>query len=208
MADTRTLGNMIARITREIRRDGLTADITNSIVTAIEQVEHHRFWFNEGQATATAVAGLDTVELPIAYIEADAVWYEDTSSARWTLTPMHWSDMVEQDRTSQSEPYYYALHHNHMHLYPTPDSTYVLKIDGHHELTEISAGASANTSNAWLQEAEHLIRPLAKADLYVGRLRNPERAAEQASMAGVALRNLRKRTAQTLSTGRIKKTRF
>lgn len=208
MSDTRTLGDMISRITREIRRDGLTADIRHSIVAAIESVEQNRFWFNEGQATATAATGVQSVSLPLAFIEEDEIFYEDSSSARFVLRNVHWEDLVQRDRNTTGDPLEYAIHHDEIHLWPATDDLFVLRIDGLHELTEISASASSGSANAWTQEAESLIRPLAKADLFAGRLRNSERAGEQLALANAALRRLMQRTTQQISSGKLRKTSF
>lgn len=208
MADTRTFSDMVNRITREIRRDNLTSEIKASIVDAIDEVSTERFWFNEGEATGTATAGDFHVNLPLAFVEADTVYYEDTASARYELRPLHWSDIITRDRITNSDPTHYAIHHDSIILYPTPDSRFLIRVSGLREFTDLSASASDGTSNPWTQEAWGMIKPLAKSYLFANRLRNAARAVEQRALAAVAKNRLKMRTSQQISTGRIKKTTF
>ena len=85
MSDNRTLGNMVTRISRELRRDGLTVDIVDSIVTAIEHYQSEKFYFNEEEATANMTVGQGVYALPAGTREVDALIYLDSASNKHTL---------------------------------------------------------------------------------------------------------------------------
>lgn len=209
MADVRTLGTMITRIEREIKRDGITADIRDAIVDAIDSYESERFYFNEGSAKAVTTASSPFLSsVPGNIISIDSLTM-DFSGSR---IPLRHSDAVEideiDDGVAVGQPTDWGYYKDMIRFYPTPDVAYTAHIKGQIELIEVSASASTGATNAWVTDAEAMIRAKAKAIIFLHRLRNEQQSFFMEGAAEAARRRLLNKTYEKLATGRITKTDF
>lgn len=199
---------MISRISRELRRDGLTADIKDQIISAIDFYKEDRFWFNEGEATAQTTTGVATYAYPTSFIEIDNVILEDSAGYRDRLELDHWSDIDDEDTVNNSFPCCYAVFADQIQMRPPPDRILTIKVSGHKDLTEVSASASDGATNAWMTHGETLIRSRAKSQLFAHRLRNERQAIVMRASERSALSTLKGQTVRKTSAGRVKKTKF
>ena len=209
MADTRTFGTMVARINREIRRDGLTADVKDAIVDAIHYYEGERFSFNETSAVVVTTASSPYLSsLPSGLIQLDEVEI-DQGGSRHHLDPWPYERLTAADNgNSTGPPYQYALYQGNMRLYPVPDQAYSIHLSYQVELSEVSASASAGATNAWMTDAEALIRSRAKALVFAHRLRNTKEAAVMENVANGELQKIKQRDRGRVAHGKVVKTRF
>jgi hypothetical protein len=76
------------------------------------------------------------------------------------------------------------------------------------KLEEVSLGASDAASNAWVLDAEEMIRLKAKANIFRDELRNPNLARAFDQDAENAQRQVKRETAMITGSGRVLPTRF
>ena len=204
-----TYGNMQDRIADELDRTDLTSQIQKAIQTAIDAYEKRRFWFNESRAlTFNTVANqefygssdatdlpnlifIDTVKLSLTAtekVELDRVPYEELE---------HESDNLTADG---GQPTCYAWYASQMRLYPIPDAAYAVRVSGVFALSDLSATAD---TNAWMTDAEVLIRSRAKREIYTHLLRDLEGAGIMAQAEMSALKELIEVNNSRKSTGSI-----
>ena len=198
------------RIRREIRRDGLTAEIKASISTAIEDHENERFWFNEAEASAQTTTGQANYAFTTDFLEIDFLELSSTSSQ--TLFPVRTDYLsvkrINQDSETPSEPDVWSVFQDNIWLAPPPDFVYEMRAFGHTKLTDVSASSTGAATNSWMTDGERLIRQEAKADLFENRLRNPGQADRQRLLAQVALNDLRTGTTKRKTRNKVRKTAF
>lgn len=201
---------MQERIRREIRRDGLTAEIKASIATAIEDHENERFWFNEAEASAQTTTGQANYAFTTDFLEID--FLELSSSSSETLFPVRTDYLsvkrINQDSETPSEPDVWSVFQDNIWFAPPPDFVYEMRAFGHTKLTEVTASASGAATNAWMTDGERLIRLEAKADLFENRLRNSVQADRQRLLARIALNDLRTGTTKRKTRNKVRKTVF
>lgn len=209
MADNRNFGTMVSRIAREIRRDNLTADIKDSIVDAIRYYENERFSFLEASSVVTTTASDPYLSaLPAGLISLDKAEL-DNGGSRYPLAPASYDWITDIDNgNSNGPPYDYALYKGNMRLYPVPDQAYSIHLSYQVQLTEVSASATATATNAWMTDAEPMIRSRAKGLVFANRLRNRAEAQAMDYMAEQEHDRLKSKDAGLVSTGRITKTAF
>lgn len=199
-----------------MRRGELSASssaVQTSVLDAIRFFENRRFVFNEfkdtlktGAASATyvtlSVAGisrillLDSIKAIIGqrdYPLKHTTWHEIESidSGQWFGYPEYW-----------------AIHSNEIRLYPPPNDSYVYRLSGLQRLSDISAGASAQATNAWMTEGEPLIRLRAKATLFRDHLRNLPLYREFNQFAGEVYREMNRETVAKVASGKVLSTFF
>lgn len=207
MSDTRTLGDMITRIQRELRRDGLTADIRDSIATAVDYYKDQRFWFNEGEATAQMTVGTDVYALPTDYLELDELYIEDSAGEKYDLLQTTYEDIVRFETQTNSWPTHFTIYRDQLYVRPPTNQAFVMRM-GYLKDIELSASATTTTSNAWTTDAEELIRCHAKADIFEHRLRNMTQADRMLFKARRAWERLKGRAINHAASGFVKKTPF
>lgn len=191
---------MVSRIEREIVRDGMTADIKDSIVDAIKYYESDRFWFNELSATASTVTGGYMVTAPANTVEIDNINLIQSGGQVYTLDEVRLIEMErQQDQTAQ--PTTWAWFTDKLRLFPVPDAAYELRVIGFKRLPEISASASNAATNSWMTDAEAMIRARAKHYLFDGRLRNAREADRALLTAEREWRRLKAKTERRVGLG-------
>lgn len=207
MAD---LGTMVRRIREDVSRGtDIDARIKQAIVDAIVFYKNKRLGFNIKRARALLTSGNETVSLPTDWIEADFLRLEENGT-RDTMEEVTYDwieDQTESDN-DRGKPYRYAIQHRELRLFPTPDKSYTLVLSFQYELQNVSISSTDSDTNAWLTEAEQLIRKHAMADLYVNYIDGPESIAK-----GLMLRRecsdeilpvLESQAAREQSSGKIK----
>ena len=161
--------------------------IQNAIQSAIARWERRTFYFNELIVIANSSSPWKTVLGQEYYGAADyagiatiaslrRVWVI-VSNQRYTLnrrTPQYLDDTsVNPSTTSQPVDYAYAA--EQMRLYPIPDNSYPMGLEGTSRLTPL---VNNTDENAWTDDAEGLIRSTAKMILAIDTLHDQELATE------------------------------
>lgn len=178
----RTLADLKARIADELARADLTSQIALAIADAIEEASTNRFWFMEVRGIGTSlVAGSSTyTSSDLAnLIEIDRLALI-VNGQRRTLRPMS-DDEIDRwnDGTAPvGEPYAYSRYGDELRFYPTPTQTYTIGIDGIYKGDTLASDAA---SNIWTDasKGERYVRALAKRELLIHVIRNPEAAQVQ-----------------------------
>lgn len=185
-----TLGRMKQRIANEIERSDLGAAIADAIDTAIEAYQDKEFRFNETR----------DIELTL---EADKDTYDETDLADLgRLEKLHFVKIYISDvpvdlrplrpdeieavsaATQRGDPESYCWFGNQIRFYPLPITERTVRIGA-----TVAIGAPADdteASNAWMTDAERLIRSRAKLELALHVLSNtpdPQAQAKAASLA-------------------------
>lgn len=207
-----TFGVIKDRIARDLDRHlaELHGDeIGQAVKDAIEFYSHERFWFLEGENTSlTTVANTAAYAKPSNVLEIDEIGLTVGTSI-YRLDQESWGWYRERDVTPSgngSQPGKYIVYQDKIYLYPTPTAAWQVTIWGLMQLPALSADSD---TNAWVTPpAAELIRAHAKADLYAGRLHQPDLAIGQMNIADLWLRRLRERTVSEVATGRVTPTQF
>jgi hypothetical protein len=174
-----TFATMRARIREELNRGSSYDSVINrAIDSAI--VYYRRFAFNSTRSTTNAVAGVEYYVLPTDFIEADHMRLEESSSD-WDPMIEVTYDWIEDHRRNadyRSRPQKYAIQNQELRVWPVPDQSYTFRMTYHSALTEVSASASDAATNAWMTDAEELIRLHAEADILETYIGGPDQAAK------------------------------
>lgn len=208
-----TLTIMKARIADELARSDLTSQIAYSITDAIERYQPERFWFNESRDVTfnTAAAqefytSSDNALIPDIYaIDYVSMVVGGTVNFLERYTP----DVIEDlsnNATSNGEPYAYSYFQKKIRLYPIPTGANAVRVVGH---VKVAAPATdGEASNAWMTDAERLIRARAKLNLAMDVLHDGDLAAAMHPMVDDAFDQLKGRTNRLLGTGTIRPSAF
>jgi hypothetical protein len=171
-----TYAEVLASIMGDLHRTDITAQAQTAMTNACAKVEMDRYWFNEGEASFTVTVTCDyaiTTVLPT-LLELDTLRVWDNGSPV-ELERVHWDTLTDLDETLVTGvPRHWAVHHQMLRLYPTPDSTATVQVTG---LKSLSV-------SAWCSYAPTLIRTMAEVELYALVLHD-EASAQRA--AGYAL---------------------
>lgn len=205
-----TLGQLKTRIARELDRTDLDAEISDSVRTALDFYRAERLYFNEGMSEMDTSAGQSEYPLPEDYA---GLWYMMITAGRYTYElseqSYHWLDIHDSDTENTGLPRDYAIFDQQFRLEPTPDDVYRLRLMYTRAL-ELSASDSA--VNAWITEAEELIRLHAKVDLLVNRIRGQEAIAEAQGLRSIeadVLQKIRRESNQrTKASGKLHPVKF
>lgn len=173
-------GRMVERIREDIDR-GTDFDgrIKQAICDAIVYYGTRRLGFNTKRARAVIESGMETVALPLDWIEADYMRLEDDGQ-RLPFREVQY-DVIEEHRDNDDDrgtPQEYAIQHRQMRLWPIPDHSYTLVFSFQYRLTDVSISASDGATNAWMVEAEQPIRKWAQGDLLIQYIDGPEKIAK------------------------------
>ena len=139
---------MITRIQRELKRDGLTADIRDAISTAVDHYKDERFWFNEGEATAQMTVGTDVYALPSDYLELDELHVEDSAGQKYDLLQTTYEDIVRVDTQTNGWPTWFTIYRDQLYVRPPTNQSLVMRM-GYLRSIDLSASSTTTTSNAW-----------------------------------------------------------
>lgn len=195
-----TYGTMQARIAREINRTDLSTEIRDAIKSAIQHYESTRFWFNETSQNVSTSAGNPWVSVPTDFLTADELTIQLNQRA-YQLQRWSFADLDELDTsgaTVQGQPIGYALYGERFRIYPVPDAVYTITVSYLQRLPELSADGD---TNAWLTDAEQLIRARAKWELALHRTMDETMVAAMERAEARALSVLQSRAARNLGAG-------
>lgn len=183
---TRTLGDLKTRIADELARSDLTSQIALAITQAIEEACTHRFWFMETRGLTLPVTSGNAsyVSDDISnLIEIDRLVLT-VSDQRRTLRLMSDDeiDSLNDGTAPTGEPYAYSRYGDQLRLYPTPQQSYTVTIDG---LTKGSVLGVDTDSSIWTDasKGERYIRALAKRQIYADLIRDTDKALVQDNLA-------------------------
>ncbi len=162
-----TLAIMKARIADEMMRDDLTSQIASAISDAIKYYQVKRFFFNEkDEITFSTVAAQNE------YAAAANALIPNLYKIDWMtvggdsflgrITNETWRDLTAT--TASGEPCNYVYYNRVIRLYPTPSAIQTIRLSAHYKLSEPASDSEAD--NAWMVEAEELIRHRAKSLLF------------------------------------------
>lgn len=159
-----TYGNLIARIADEIGRPELSARIPEAIQSAIRFYEDERFWFLEGESTASTINAQQNYALPDDFVEPDSLTITYSDGVRRLLTRRPWPWMRQNSLyTTTSLPSDWAYYADQIWLWPIPDGIYTLTMSF---LKRLDALDAYSDTNDWMVHGERLIRAQVKQDLY------------------------------------------
>ena len=197
------LGTMIGRIADEITDPKVAARIPNAIQAAIRYYESERFWFTEGESTASTVINQQSYAMPTDFLEPDVLTITFTvDNIRFTLKRRPWTWMrlhlIDPDTTSRPRDWSYFA--DQIWLYPIPDQVYTLTLSYLKRLAALSAFADTND---WMVHGEELIRTRAEWDLMFHVAKDYVAAAAYETAVKNALFNLRGKSEQKIATGRL-----
>lgn len=215
-----TYGDMQERIAGELMAGGrsdLNAQVKSAIQTSIRHYRASPFWFNRNDeaVTGATVSGQHalTVPAPILIVEAIRI---DHGSGFFPLDRKELQILQRKRDGSQSngKPFCWAVSGSAIWVWQTPDDAYDLEFYG---VVELDALVDDEDSNAWMVEAEELIRQRARAVVQIDVLKDADARQEMQAvkmLGGVgrrclsllerdALLALRSENAKRSSTGRI-----
>lgn len=163
-------GTMQARIANEIDDDSLTDEIKNAIQSAITHHSRKKFWFNQVRFDFAIVAddeyfdSTDDTEIPN-LLQIDSAWLVDSSSIRYELVQVNDSIITAaQNGLVKQRPTNLSYVRKQLRCFPISDASYTCYVEGWSRLSALSLDAD---TNAWMVEAEELIRQRAKYILAV-----------------------------------------
>jgi len=201
---------MITRIEREIKRDGLTADIKDSILTSIAHYESRRLDFNEDDATAQAGTGSESLSFPTNFLEVDRLEASSSATDRYDLMVEGFDAIRDsvRDADGNSVPDKYAYYQDRFYFDAKLDKVYEFRAWGLRKLSEISASSTTTDTNAWMTTGEALVRSEAKSRIFRHVLRNTDEALTMEREAVKELAELKRKATKKASTNKVQKTYF
>lgn len=188
-----TYGELQTRIANEVLGAITATDVQNAIQDAIAFFEMQDFWFNNMRffgAVTGSLSNLVTVadkefyssqDLPVLtnnpHISKISVLAFANRYPLIERTPQ-WMDDVSISPTWQGLPTDWCWIANSIRLYPIPNQTYPLILDGTIRFAPLSADADYNV---WTNRGVNLIRYEAKRRLFIDMTRDADQATMMAS---------------------------
>lgn len=168
-----TFLSLTLRIAKELNRSNLTDEIKNAINDAIVEADGDRYFFNEVRGfTFQTVPDTEMyVDMNLSEIDTMYLLYNSgpggapNPNARLQIYPTN--NQIMNEWTSSGAviigpPRRYARTVQNIRLYPIPDQTYTITVDGYKGLTPLVNDGDVND---WLLNGELYIRALAKRNV-------------------------------------------
>lgn len=201
-----TYAVMKARIADELARTDLTSQIALAVQTAIKHYERQRFYFNQkttGSFSTVAnqeyYTSSDLADIPY-FIQIDSMVFT-LGSTKLPIVPAPFEKIdAAQTGAAKGSPEYFAYYAQKIRLYPIPSEAWTVTVAYHYRLTALSADSD---TNAWVMDAEELIRQKAKRTLYLDVLRDRDGAESCAILEKEAYDGLRSETRRRSSNQRL-----
>lgn len=192
-----TYGAMQARISDDFINESITtSQIQNAIQSAIAFYQRRRFYFNETIATFSTVANqeyytsTDLADIP--NIVQIVALQGTLNNVMIPLRAVDWKFInTEQYGTLYAFPKQFAVYQEQIRLFPIPDQVYTMTIAYIDKFGTLSADAD---TNAWMTDAEELIRQSAKRRLALDILQADDIAQRCAVLEKEALDDLNAET--------------
>ncbi len=204
-----TFAIMRDRIEDEIARTNLTTQVGRAINTAIKKYERRPFYFNQESTLVLQTVGgqeyygaADLADIPDLFrIISMRVLISDVYQ-RVDERPFYEVDLANTPTGYTGPPRYFTYFERQLRFSPIPDSTYTVNIAAYIRLTP-SPLADDGDTNAWVTDAEELIRNAAKRDLYANVIKNHKQAGISKLEETDVFNDLRRETARKISTGTL-----
>lgn len=200
-----TYGTMRARVLDELNRAGeMTSQALSAIQSAIDHYEKMPFWFNDGRATTTTVAGTEWYPLPTDFISENKLLIL-VNGASYELRRIAFEESEELYQPyaiSSGNPYLYAIFQEQIRLYPIPNGAFTITLSYHKALSTLT---NEGDTNAWMTDGEELIRSRAEADLSFRILRDKSTSDYFRRFEEKALSRLVSTTSRRFSTGKTRR---
>jgi len=212
-------GTMYTRIGDELHKTATTEDarIKTAIISAINRYKYEEFWFNQDWMEFLTTAGEDdyvdgdftldngSTNLPLAKILRiyEPLMYNVGTDWRRELRKVTWGEIeLNKEDNTQGYPSMWASGYNRVRIWPIPNRTGD-KIEGRilRDISTITTASADGTTNAWMVEAEELIRTSAMRDLYLTHYHNIEGAGRVAKLESEAFSRLKINTDRLQSYG-------
>jgi len=206
-----TLADIQARIASDLTRNDLTSQIANAVSDAINHYQRYRFWFNVTrlQTFATvpgqqAYAAADLAIIP-SIIRVDALFIlQSGTTTTYPLDRFEPADFeVIAITMGGGKPTAFTYVDEEILLWPTPADTYTMRLHCHYKLAPL---VNPTDSNAWVTDAEELIRSHAKLLLYTDVLDDEEGAGRMQAKIPALVDALKYETSARRSNGQIEGT--
>lgn len=161
---------MKTRIADELTRADLSQQIGYAIDDAIAAYQTERFYFNESRAiTFSTVASqefytsADNAAIPdIMAIDSIGLVLGSTFDLLRRATNIELEELSDNGAAS-GQPFAYSFYEQQLRLYPVPSGVWTVRVSGHIKLS--APTSDDETGNAWMTDAERLIRSRAKFEL-------------------------------------------
>lgn len=189
-----------SRIADDLGRSDLTTQIKQSILLAIQNYKHERFWFNETSTSLTAVVSSAQITAPTGILAIDHL-YITISGVNNELQQKDLNDIIEYRPATNGRPLAYAYYGNQFELDRKADTAYALPLYFLKELTELSADGD---TNGWTTDGEDLVVFHAEKKLYANVIKDIEKSATAQAQEAIALTQLRARRQGRVATGYTK----
>lgn len=197
---------MQQRIADELSRSDLTSQIKLAIQTAIKHYERKRFYFNQ-KTTGTFTTQANREYYGASFfsdvenvIEIDSMYLE-FSNSRLPVVPVPFEQIERaQSGVVLGIPEFFSYYAQKIRLYPMPSEALTVWLAYHYRLTALSADAD---TNAWMTDAEELIRQRAKRTIYLDVLRDRDGAESCAILEKEAYDGLKSETRRRTSNQRL-----
>lgn len=209
-----TLAIMKSRIADELSRSDLTSPIATAISDAISAYQTERFFFNESRSTCV----FNTVASQEFYTSVDHASIPDLLAVDYVaLTVSNTVSLLDEEcpevledvantGTVTGQPSSYAYYNRTLRLYPVPTSAWSLRIAAQFKID--APTTDSTPGNAWMVEAERLIRSRAKYELALHWLKDPDMATTMAASVTEALDQLKGRTNKQVGLGKVQPMAF
>jgi hypothetical protein len=192
---------MRTRIADEMLNSSLTnSHINNAIQSAIKYYERSEFYFNQSYATFNTVAGQEWYGASdLAAIPDMAEIKTITVSSSGVSIGISSLDYVEMQETQTGNftgyPKAFCYYGQRIRLYPIPDQAYQCTVSYVQRFPALSGDTD---TNAWMTEAEELIRNASKLRLAVDVLKDDADAARFSARALDCLDKLEQETGRRI----------
>ena len=203
-----TFGNMVRRIRTDLNRGSVhDARIKEAICDAIDHYSTRRLGFNTKRSRTVLLSDQEFLSMPSDWIEVDHLRLEHDDEREPLIEVTYdWIEQEQRGTPTDGEPTHYAVHSRELRFYPMADQSYTLVMSFLCTLGGVSVSAADSATNAWMTEAEQLVRTYASGDLYVHYIGGSEITrgmALKAEADEVILPILERRAAREQSTGRL-----
>lgn len=196
-------GTMVDRITNEMQRPDLDAEIKDAINSAIAYYDRENFWFLFSEVPVTLPANVESVTSPVWSVDEIMI---DQPSGPYKMCRISWSTYKDytSGTTSAGIPESFAVYNDQIYIYPEPQSnTYTLSVSGKVKTAALPLVGDADT-NVWMTDAEALIRFRAMSYLYDAVLLEHERAAAFTRREADEYRQLKRESIRRMATWEIR----
>lgn len=143
--------------------NGLDTAVSRAILYAVKFYENDQFWFNQASTAITTVVNQFAYTLPSLFLKEDSVRINYSNYAT-ELKPrtLSWFQSHRNNINDTGIPTYYSIYNNQIYFYLIPNGVYTASIDFLTKLSQLPGSSGGSSTNAWLSDAEELIKVRSK----------------------------------------------